>query len=83
MAFTLSSHSINQSEIKREKLAFLFTESVVLLITDYSKAKDQLEILKKRAIKGQVSTKVKIFEKKGGKNNLVEELVIKPSFYGE
>jgi hypothetical protein len=48
--FPLSSHSINQSEIKREKLAFLFTEilqtyfpksriliyrKLALLFTDY------------------------------------------------
>ena len=44
-------------------------------------AKNQFEIIKKRAIKKQGSNKVKISEKNGGNITLIDELNIKPDFY--
>jgi len=67
-----------------EKKSFVLeTEGYKETFDSFDKAKNQLEILKKRAIKSQLPTKVKIFEKTKDKNILVDELVIKPGFYND
>ncbi|MFW5804032.1 MAG: hypothetical protein ACOCWG_02255 [bacterium] len=47
------------------------------------KARNQFEILKKRAIKNKEKIKVELFERENGHLNLIDEVSINEAFYGE
>lgn len=50
---------------------------------DRQAAKDQRDILKKRAIKNKEAVSIKVYKNSKDKNNLVDSVNITEEFYGE
>ncbi len=83
----MDSKSVKKRPVKKvaERVSFLVkTKGYKETFDSIEKARNQFDILRKRAIKNQTSVKIQIFEITKGKSpELVDEVNISESYYDE
>lgn len=69
-------------KVENEKSSYLVkTKGYKETFNSLEQARNQFEILKKRAVKNQANIAIQIFERKKGNQELIDEVQITESFY--